>query len=226
MNLTTIKDGILLSNHHLIAYNKPAGMAIQSMQDKENSLEVKLTQYCKTTLFPIHRIDQPCSGIVLFAKKKTAAAMLNEQLKNQLIKRTYLAVTLAKPESETGSLHHYLFAHKKSNKSYVVDENHKEGKSAVLDFEWLGEWEGQHLLQIQLHTGRHHQIRAQLASIGCPIKGDVKYGAKVYNEGHHIHLHAWQMEFVQPSDLTSVKLEASLPIDPTWSGISPLIEKK
>lgn len=223
MNLPTIKDGIILSNHHVIAFNKPAGMAIQSMKDKENTLEVKLTHYCKTSLFPIHRIDQPCSGLILFAKKKTTAAVLNEQLKNQEISRTYLAIVIAKPEPPSGSLHHYLFAHKKSNKSFVVDEGHKEGKSAELEFEWLGESEGHHLLRVQLHTGRHHQIRAQLAAIGCPIKGDVKYGAKKFNPDHNIHLHAWQMEFNQPPDMARIKLEAKLPEEPGWQAMYSFI---
>jgi len=224
MNLTTIRDGIILSNHHLIAFNKPAGMAIQSMQDKENTLEVKLTNYCKTALYPIHRIDQPCSGVVLFAKKKATAALLNDQLQHQGIKRIYLAVVLGKPESSAGTLNHYLFAHKKSNKSYVVDANHKEGKIAELDFEWLGEAEGNHLLRIQLHTGRHHQIRSQLAAIGCPIKGDVKYGAKKYNPDRNIHLHAWQMEFNQPPDLSRVSLEAKLPDELTWQTMQSFIQ--
>lgn len=223
MNLSSLKDGIILSNHHLIVYNKPAGMAIQSMQDKENTLEVKLTHYCKTTLYPIHRIDQPCSGLVLFAKKKSTAALLTEQLINQEISRVYLAITMVKPDPAEGHLHHYLFAHKKSNKSYVVDEGHKEGKKAELSFEWLGESDGHHLLKIQLFTGRHHQIRSQLAAIGCPIKGDVKYGAKKYNPDHNIHLHAWQLEFNQPPDRSRVKLGARLPDDPTWQSMQSFI---
>jgi len=225
MNLTTIKDGIILSNHHLIVYNKPAGMAIQSMQDKENTLEVKLTHYCKTALYPIHRIDQPCSGLVLFAKKKSTAALLNEQLQNLEISRVYLAIVMVKPDPAAGQLHHYLFAHKKSNKSYVVDAGHKEGKKAELEFEWLGEADGHHLLKIQLFTGRHHQIRSQLAAIGSPIKGDVKYGAKIYNQDHNIHLHAWQLEFNQPPDMKRIKLEAGLPDDPTWQIMKPLLQE-
>jgi len=225
MNLTTIKDGIILSNHHLIVYNKPAGMAIQSMQDKENTLEVKLTHYCKTALYPIHRIDQPCSGLVLFAKKKSTAALLNEQLQNLEISRVYLAIVMVKPDPAAGQLHHYLFAHKKSNKSYVVDAGHKEGKKAELEFEWLGEADGHHLLKIQLFTGRHHQIRSQLSSIGSPIKGDVKYGAKIYNQDHNIHLHAWQLEFNQPPDMKRIKLEAGLPDDPTWQIMKPLLQE-
>lgn len=224
MNLNSIRDGIILSNHHVIVYNKPSGMAIQSMKDKENSLEVKLTHYCKTDLFPIHRIDQPCSGLVLFAKKKSTAAFLNEQLKTREIRRTYLAVVIAKPESDSGSLHHYLFAHKKSNKSYVVDAGHKEGKPAELDFKWLGESEGQHLLRIELHTGRHHQIRAQLAAIGCPIRGDVKYGAKKFNPDHNIHLHAWQLDFNQPPDGSRISLVAPLPEDATWQSMQPFVQ--
>lgn len=213
----SIKDGILLSNHHFIAFNKPAGMAVQSFQNKEESLEVKLQQYCKVPLHLIHRIDQPCSGIVLFAKKKLTASSLHDQMNTHSIQRLYLALVLNKPERETGILQHYIFAHKKSNKSFIVDENHKEGKEAQLEYQWLGPCGNDlHLLQIKLDTGRHHQIRAQLGAIHCPISGDVKYGAKQAHKDRSIGLHAWKMDFDHPFDKKLIQLVASLPDSNYW----------
>ncbi|HNR09054.1 MAG TPA: RluA family pseudouridine synthase [Saprospiraceae bacterium] len=223
MNPTGLKDGIIQSNHHFIVYNKPAGMAVQSVHHKEESLESKLAHYCKTKLFLIHRIDQPCSGLVLFTKKKTGAGLINEQLKNQEVERIYLAVVQTKPEPEAGTLHHFLFAHKKSNKSFVVDEGHKEGKAAQLHYQWLGTSGGNHLLMIRLKSGRHHQIRAQLAAIGSPIKGDVKYGAKKYNEDGRIHLHAWKLKFSHPANGSPVSFEAPIPEEATWQSLTAFV---
>ncbi|MBK6480146.1 MAG: RluA family pseudouridine synthase [Saprospiraceae bacterium] len=219
--MISIKDGIILSNHHFIAYNKPGGIAVQSVQNKEDSLEVKLQQYCKVPLHLIHRIDQPCTGVVLFAKKKPMASYLNELLQSHDIERTYLAIVQGKPEKEKGSLHHFLFAHKKSNKSYVVDEKHKEGKPAQLDYEWIRELPDQlHLLQIKLHTGRHHQIRAQLGDIGCPIFGDIKYGARSGQEDRSICLHAWKLSFKHPIDHKTIAIEAPPPVTGVWQHAS------
>jgi 23S rRNA pseudouridine1911/1915/1917 synthase len=201
-------------------------MAVQSAKNKEESLEIKLQQYCKVPLHLIHRIDQPCSGIVLFAKKKTTAASLHGQMNTHTIERTYLAIVLNKPEQESGTLHHYLFAHKKSNKSYLVDEHHKEGKPATLEYVWLGTCgAGLHLLQIKLETGRHHQIRAQLGAINCPISGDVKYGAKQHHEDRSIGLHAWKMDFNHPIDRSLIKLIAPTPVNNLWSNAHGLISK-
>lgn len=218
-------DQILINNHHFIAFNKPGGMAVQSVQNKEDSLEVKLYHYCKTQLFLIHRIDQPCSGIVLFAKKKTTATYLSQLLQNQDIDRTYLALVSNKPEQESGSLHHYLFAHKRSNKSYIVDANHKEGKKAELDFKYIGETEKNlHLLEINLKTGRHHQIRAQLGAIGCPIVGDTKYGSKEKRTDQSIALHAWKIQFKHPVDHKKINLEAQVPKSDLWDQIRNLAD--
>jgi len=222
----TIRDGILQSNHHFIAYNKPAGMAVQSMSNKEESLEARLQQYCKIHIHLIHRIDQPCSGIVLFAKKKTTATGLYAQMNARTVGRHYLAIVTNKPDKETDTLQHHLFAHKKSNKSYIVDETHKEGKPAILEYHWLGELsQGLHLLQVNLQTGRHHQIRAQLGAIGCPITGDIKYGAKQQHEDRSIGLHAWKMDFKHPVDKKLIKLEAPLPANELWIRAGEFLNK-
>lgn len=225
--MNAVSDRILINNHHYIAYNKPGGMAVQSMQNKEQSLEVLLYHYCKTRLFLIHRIDQPCSGIVLFAKKKSTAQYFSEALQDQSIQRTYLAITSEKPQESEGSLFHYLFAHKKSNKSYIVDENHKEGKASSLDFKYLsGTSAGNHLLEINLRTGRHHQIRAQLAAIHCPILGDLKYGSKHKREDQSIALHAWKVKFRHPVDNKTIEIVAPLPENESWAAAKELIEFK
>lgn len=223
--MSNISDNILVNNHHFLAFNKPGGMAVQSIKNKEESLEVMLYHYAKAQLFLLHRIDQPCSGIVLFAKKKNTAAYFTEGLQNQTIGRTYLAIVHSKPEQETGTLFHYLFAHKKSNKSYVVDENHKEGKPATLDFKYLGSLSGtdHHLLEINLKTGRHHQIRAQLGAIGCPIIGDLKYGSKIKRTDQSIALHAWKMNFKHPVDHKNVEIVAPVPKSELWDSIVNLV---
>jgi len=225
--MNTVSDHILINNHHYIAYNKPGGMAVQSMQNKEQSLEVMLYHYCKTRLFLIHRIDQPCSGIVLFAKKKSTAQYFSEALQDQSIQRTYLAITNEKPQESEGSLYHYLFAHKKSNKSYIVDENHKEGKASSLDFKYLSNTQaGNHLMEINLKTGRHHQIRAQLAAINCPILGDIKYGSKHKREDQSIALHAWKVKFKHPVDNKTIEIVAPLPDNENWAAVKQLLEIK
>ncbi|MBP6795442.1 MAG: RluA family pseudouridine synthase [Saprospiraceae bacterium] len=225
--MSTISDHILINNHHYIAFNKPGGMAVQSVQNKEQSLEVLLHHYCKTHLFLIHRIDQPCSGLVLFAKKKSTAQYFSEALQDQSIQRTYLAVTSEKPLEPEGTLFHYLFAHKKSNKSYVVDENHKEGKASSLDFKYLSTTEsGNHLIEINLKTGRHHQIRAQLGAIHCPILGDLKYGSKQKRDDQSIALHAWKIKFRHPVDNKIMEITAPLPENEHWAAIKQIIATK
>lgn len=225
--MSNLSDHILINNHHYIAFNKPGGMAVQSMQNKDQSLEVLLYHYCKTQLFLVHRIDQPCSGIVLFAKKKTTAQYFSEALQGQRIERTYLAITSEKPQKTEGSLFHYLFAHKKSNKSYVVDEHHKEGKAASLSFKFLSTTAaGNHVLEIDLKTGRHHQIRAQLGAINCPIIGDLKYGSKQKREDQSIALHAWKVKFVHPVDNKIIEIVAPLPANDHWQAVREIIETK
>lgn len=222
--MSQVSDLILINNHHFVAYNKPGGMAVQSMQNKEQSLEVILYHYTKSQLFLIHRIDQPCSGIVLFAKKKATAAYFSEALQHQKIARTYLAIVTGKPEKAAATLEHFLFAHKKSNKSFIVDSNHKEGKLSILDYKILGTIPGDfYLLEIALHTGRHHQIRAQLGAIGCPILGDIKYGSKNKRQDNSIALHAWKLKFDHPVDHKTISLLADLPSNDVWQDAKSFI---
>ncbi len=221
-----IKEDILLNNHHFIAFNKPNGMAVQSIHQKEESLEVILRNYCKIPLQLIHRIDQPCSGIVLFGKKKSSAAYLHDLMSKQLIIRQYLAVVPGKPKDESGTLVHYLFAHKQSNKTFVVDEHHKEGKLSRLDYRWIGSIsDHRHIIALTLNTGRHHQIRVQLATIGWPIDGDRKYGSKTMINEKGIALHSWKMKFPHPVDKTEIQIEAGLPNNELWKGVHDLLKK-
>ena len=142
------------------------------------------------------------------------------------IERQYLALVINKPTLPQGTLHHYLFAHKKSNKSYIVDEHHKEGKAASLEYEWLGECGNDlHLLQIKLDTGRHHQIRAQLGAIHCSISGDIKYGAKQNHDDRSIGLHAWKMDFNHPIDKKLIKLIAPPPENELWMKANVLLKR-
>ncbi|MEP7267215.1 MAG: RluA family pseudouridine synthase [Saprospiraceae bacterium] len=223
--MNNFPDHILVNNHHYVAFNKPGGMAVQSVHQKEQSLEVLLFHYCKANLFLIHRIDQPCSGVVLFAKKKTSAAYFSELIKSQNIERRYLALVSNKPLKDMDTLSHFLFAHKKSNKSFEVDETHKEGKKAILEYVFCGTLpNGNHLLEIKLETGRHHQIRAQLAAIGSPIIGDIKYGSKESRSDNSIALHAYSLDFIHPVDQTNVKIIAPVPDIEIWKNAQSISE--
>jgi 23S rRNA pseudouridine1911/1915/1917 synthase len=193
-----IGDLVVYKNNQLIAFNKPTGLAVQEDKTADKALINLGEIYCHSRLFPIHRIDRPASGAVLFAKNKNAAAHLSEQFKSAKIKKTYLAVVAKKPESETGELAHYLRKDGRNNKSIVSKEADNNTKLARLRYDYLESIDNYHLLSIELLTGRHHQIRAQLAAIGCPIKGDVKYGARRKNHDRSIHLHAWKLGFAHP----------------------------
>jgi 23S rRNA pseudouridine1911/1915/1917 synthase len=152
----------------------------------------------------------------LFAKKKSTAQYFSEALQDQSIQRTYLAVTSEKPLEAEGTLFHYLFAHKKSNKSFVVDENHKEGKASSLDFKYLSTTEsGNHLIEINLKTGRHHQIRAQLSHLGHPIVGDNKYGSTLKLPEQRIALTATSLSFETATTKEQKVVALEIP-EKTW----------
>jgi 23S rRNA pseudouridine1911/1915/1917 synthase len=176
--------------------------------------------YSKSTIYPIHRIDRPASGVVLFAKSKKGLARLNAQFQNKSIKKTYLAIVKNKPAASEGELKHYLRKNGKTNKSHVFEEAVKGAKEAILNYKVIGSTDNYHLLEVGLETGRHHQIRAQLAAIGSPIKGDVKYGARRSNKNRSIHLHAWKLAFQHPVTLETVELVAPLPDDVLWNVLS------
>lgn len=165
-------------------------------------------------VYLVNRLDRPVSGVVIFAKTKKSAAQLSEMLqKGQLIKK-YLAAVQNKPKQEEGELIHYL---NKRNFKTFVSKNPKNGKLAKLKYKLVGQSDHYSFLEIDLITGRFHQIRAQLAAMGCPVKGDVKYGARRANRDRSIHLHALSIEFINPMNNKKLILSAELPQDPVWA---------
>jgi 23S rRNA pseudouridine1911/1915/1917 synthase len=207
---------ILYKDHQLIALNKPTGLAMQPDKTGDLTLQAQAEAYCKQPLHLAHRLDRPVSGIVLFAKTKSAMTALTEQFRSRSVEKTYLAVVQNLPPEDEDSLVHFLRKNEAKNISVVAPESHPGAERAELRYRLLGSSERYHLLEIQLITGRHHQIRAQLAAIGCPVKGDVKYGFRRSNRDRSIHLHAWKLSFDHPVSNERIQLEAKLPEEVVW----------
>lgn len=221
-----IGDLIVYKNNQLLGFNKPPELAIQQRNKEEKALENLAEIYLKSKVYVIHRLDQPASGIVLMAKTPKAQTALSQQFHDRTIEKTYLALVKNPPPKEEGELIHYLAKNPKLNKSFVVDEQQPAAKKAVLQYRVLGKSDHYHLLLIKLITGRHHQIRAQLAAIDCPIKGDVKYGFKRKNKDRSIHLHAFTLQFDHPVTQERVLLKAPPPAeDPAWKAFKTIVDE-
>jgi 23S rRNA pseudouridine1911/1915/1917 synthase len=214
----------LYINNQLIAFNKPSGIPVQPDKTEDTPFQELAEVYCKHPLYLIHRIDRPVSGIVLFAKSKIAAANLSEQIHQRKVDKEYLAVVQNLPEQPEGRLVHYIKKNEAKNISTALKEPAPGADMAELEYQVIGSSERYHLLRIKLITGRHHQIRAQLAAIGCPIKGDVKYGARRGNPDRSIHLHAWRLSFDHQVSGERVHIEAPAPDhDPVWKAFKDSI---
>lgn len=212
-----ISELVLYKNNQLIAFNKPPGFGVQQDKSEDKSLHALGEIYTQGKLYVIHRIDRPASGVVLFAKTPKSLAHLNEQFRERQIDKVYLAVVGERPPQDEGTLVHHLRKDGRKNVSRAYDEKQDNTKRAELSYRYLGGSDRYHLLRIELATGRHHQIRAQLAAIGSPIKGDVKYGFRRANGDRSIHLHAWQLGFTHPVSGEKVSLVAPPPQDdPVW----------
>jgi len=210
----------MANNHQFIVINKPAGIGVQPDKTGDKSLLSLAEIYSKSTLYLIHRIDRPASGLIIFAKNKNALAFLNEQFKERKAEKIYLAVVKERPAQEKGLLTHYLKKNQQSNKTIAFDQEEKGSKLASLEYEVLSSIENYHLLKIILHSGRHHQIRAQLAAIGSPIRGDVKYGFRRGNRDRSIHLHAWKLGIKRPVSNQKEWYTAPFPKDPVWDAFA------
>ena len=215
----TISDHIIYKNNQLIAFNKPSGIGVQPDQTTDKSLVDLASIYTQSKVHVVHRLDRPASGVVLFPKTTKSLQHLNEQFKQRQIKKHYLAIVANPPKEPSGTLKHFLKKLNKGNKSIALDQPEADAKEAILHYHLRASSERYHLLEIELVTGRHHQIRAQLAAIGSPIKGDVKYGFRRGNRDRSIHLHAWKLEFQHPVSLEKVCLSAPPPKDPVWDAM-------
>jgi 23S rRNA pseudouridine1911/1915/1917 synthase len=213
---------VLYEDNHLIAINKKSGDIIQGDKTGDPPLSDFVKAYIKNKynkpgkvfLGTIHRIDRPTSGIVLFARTSKALSRMNEQFKNKEVKKTYWAIVDNAPSNNSGTLDDFLKKNEKRNKSYVTQE--LEGKRAILEYKLLKKLEKFYHLEIKPKTGRHHQIRVQLANIGCIIKGDLKYGAKRSNKNSSIHLLAQKIDFIHPVTKQRTSIIAPAPKDNVW----------
>jgi 23S rRNA pseudouridine1911/1915/1917 synthase len=222
--MNTIANQILFEDNHLIIVNKLPSQIVQGDKTGDEPLSDKLKNYIKEKynkpgnvfLGVVHRLDRPVGGVVIFARTSKALARMNDQLKNREIKKIYWAVVKNPPPEKSGHLIHYLIRDSKKNKSFVIDREKPGAKKAELIYNFAQSSDQYHLLVIELLTGRHHQIRAQLAHIGCPIKGDIKYGFDRTNPDGSIHLFARTVEFIHPVSKEIIKISAQPPRDPLW----------
>jgi len=213
---------VLYEDNHLIAINKKSGDIVQGDKTGDAPLSDFVKAYIKKKynkpgevfLGTIHRLDRPTSGVVLYARTSKALTRMNEQFRNKEVQKTYWAVVDNPPPNTSGKLDNFLQKNEKQNKSYVT--KNKEGKHAVLDFKLLKKLDNFYHLEVKPQTGRHHQIRVQLANIGCIVKGDLKYGAKRSNKDANIHLLAQKLEFVHPVTKEPISITAPAPKDSIW----------
>jgi len=212
-----ISDLILYKNNQLIALAKPATIPVQPDKSEAKSLLDLAEIYAKTKLHIVNRLDRPASGVVIFAKNSKAVTKVNAQFQERTVTKSYLVVVGNLPKEPKATLTHFLKRNGKIKKAEVVKSVKEGGKKAVLDYEVLDSIERYHLLKINLHTGRFHQIRAQLGAIGSPIKGDTKYGFKRGNKDRSIHLHAWQLSIKHPVNGDLINLEAPIPDEVVWN---------
>ena len=214
-----ISELVLYNNHHLVAFAKPGGIPVQPDQTGDPSLLAMGSSYCQTPLHLIHRLDRPVSGVVLFAKRPGALQHLHQQFRDRTVSKSYLAVVAQAPPAPEGELLHYL-AKGKGHRSLAYDEPREGAIEARLRYRTVGQSDRFFLLEIELLTGRYHQIRSQLAHIGCPIRGDAKYGYRRRNPDRSIDLHAWQLQFDHPVSNERETLIAPPPSNPLWDALT------
>ena len=219
---------VIYEDNHLIAVNKTCREIVQGDKTGDTPLSEILKAWLKEKYAKpgnvfvgvAHRLDRPVSGLVLFAKTSKALARLNEMFRTGDIKKTYWAIVKNSPPTEEGTLEHWLVRNEKQNKSYAYTEEKPNSKKAILHYKLLARSDNYYLLEVDLKTGRHHQIRCQLAKMGCPIKGDLKYGSERSNKDGGISLHARKAQFVHPVSKEPVEIVASVPDDSLWKGIT------
>ena len=222
--MNDIKSRILFEDNHLIIINKLPGELVQGDETGDVTLADKVKEYLKVTynkpgnvyLGIPHRLDRPTSGIVVYTKTEKALIRLNEAFKGSSVKKTYWAVVDNMPKKSESTLIHYIVRNSANNKSVAYPKEIKGSKLAKLDYKLIGKSDKYYLLEIALHTGRRHQIRAQLAAIGLHIKGDLKYGFPRSNPDGGIHLHARKIVFTHPVKKEELTIIAPPPHDTVW----------
>ncbi|WP_147678760.1 RluA family pseudouridine synthase [Algibacter pacificus] len=215
---------VLYEDNHIIIVNKRAGDIVQGDKTGDKPLSEVVKEYIaqkynkpgNVYLGVVHRLDRPTTGIVVFSKTSKALPRLNKLFVEKDAKKTYWAVVKNAPPKRTDTLIHWLKKNSKNNKSYAYIKEVSNSKKAILHYKILKKLDRYILLEINLETGRHHQIRSQLSTIGCQIKGDLKYGFDRSNKDASIHLHARQLSFIHPVKKEPINIIAPLPKDPVW----------
>ena len=219
---------VVYEDNHIIIVNKTASEIVQGDKTGDVPLSETVKQYLKEKYHKpgnvfigvTHRLDRPVSGLVVFAKTSKALSRLNEMFKNSEVKKTYWAIVKQTPAETEGELVNYLVRNEKQNKSYAYDTERPSSKKAVLHYRLIARSDNYSLLEVDLKTGRHHQIRCQLAKMGCPIKGDLKYGFPRSNPDGSICLHARRVRFVHPVSKELIDVVAPVPSDNLWRSLT------
>ena len=225
MNPKDIVKDILFEDNHLLIVNKRSSQIVQGDKTGDEPLSETLKEFIrfrdhkpgKVYLGVVHRLDRSVSGVLIFAKTSKALSRLNNMLKEGEISKTYWAIVQNPPPTRQGQLVHFLRRNEQKNKSFAYDKPVDHSKKAELFYEVIGKSDNYYLLEIRLLTGRHHQIRAQLAKIGCPVKGDLKYGFDRPNPDRSIHLHSRKVDLVHPVKKEKLSILADPPDDPLWN---------
>ena len=224
MHSTKENVQVLFEDNHIIIINKRSGDITQGDKTGDTPLSDVVKEYIKEKynkpgavfLGVVHRLDRPTSGVIIFAKTSKALERLNKMLRDKTIKKTYWAVVKNHPKKEKNTLINFLKKNPKNNKSSVFSREIIDSKKAVLHYQVIKKLDNYTLLEIDLETGRHHQIRAQLAAIGFPVKGDLKYGFSRSNKDGSIHLHARKIEFIHPVSKEKIIVTAPTPNEVIW----------
>ena len=223
---------VIYEDNHLIAVNKNCHEIVQGDKTGDSPLPEKLKDYLKEKYAKqgnvfvgvTHRLDRPVTGVVIFAKTSKALSRMNIMFRDGDVKKTYWAIVKNQPQEPEGTLTHWLIRNEKQNKSYAYDSEKPNSKNAILHYRLVARTEKYFLLEVDLKTGRHHQIRCQLAKIGCPIKGDLKYGAERSNPDGGICLHAREVIFTHPVSKQIIKITANIPEDNLWKALAESME--
>ena len=218
---------VIYEDNHIIIVNKQSGEIVQGDKTGDRPLSDLVKDYIKEKyqkpgevfLGVVHRLDRPVSGLVVFARTSKALTRLNKMFAEGQVHKTYWALVQNSPKEPEGTLEHWLVRNEKQNKSYAYDRERPNAKKAILKYKVIGRTDNYTLVEVQLMTGRHHQIRCQLSTMGCPIKGDLKYGAKRSNPDGSISLQSHRVEFEHPVSHETIAIEAPLPHDPVWQGL-------
>ena len=221
---------VIYEDNHIIIVNKQSGEIVQGDKTGDRPLSDIVKDYIKTKyqkpgavfLGVVHRLDRPVSGLVVFARTSKALTRMNKMFAEGEVHKTYWAIVKNAPREAEGTLEHWLVRNEKQNKSYAYDKEKQNTKKAVLKYRVIGHSDNYTLLEVRLLTGRHHQIRCQLAAMGCPIKGDLKYGAPRSNPDGSISLMARRVEFVHPVSKETIIAEAPIPDEPLWKALTGL----